>query len=122
MIVLENIKVKLRLPEPDVLLQYGTVEEDHSFGTDDHIRVRSIRYMGVLYKIRTEYGKVTSLKQWDNFAYQEDKSDIRRMEDKELATMMMFADRDRKNNPDAERVYWLCIEEADWRWREQNEE
>ena len=117
-----QIKVKLGLPEPDVLLQHGTIEEDRSFGTDDYIRVRSIRYMGILYKLRTEHGKVTSLKQWDGFAYKEDKSDIRRMEDKELATMMMFADRDRKNNPDAERVYWLCIEEADWRWREQNEE
>lgn len=122
MIVLENIKVKLRLPEPNILLQYGTVKEDHSFGIDNHIRVMNIRYMGVLYRVRTEYGNVMSLKQWDNFAYQEDKADICRMEDKELASMMMLADRDRKNNPDAERVYWLCIEEADWRWRERNEE
>jgi len=49
------------------------------------------------------------LKQWDCFPYDEDENDIRQLTEDELANMLMFSDRDRKNNEKAERVYWLCI-------------
>lgn len=109
-----KFKVKLGLPDYKDLLRYGTIESDREW-LQGHCRTKLIRYMGILYKLTMENGEVTSLMQWDNFPYQEDETDLRHMTDKELATKLMFSDRDRKDSTDAERVYWLCIMEINRR-------
>ena len=67
--------------------------------------------MGILYCLSMTNGEVSCLKQWDGFSYDEDEKGIRNMTNDELADMLMFSDRDRKNNGKAEKVYRLCIDE-----------
>lgn len=114
--IMNNIKVKLRLPDCINLLKYGEIVSDQkSYFKSEYRRIMKIRYMGILYHLHLLNGEVKSLKQWDNFAYQEDQGDIHALTDHELADMLMFSDRDRKENKDAERVYWLCIKEINKR-------
>lgn len=113
---MKNIKLKFALPDYKDLLRYGEVESDHEYKSEAGVkRVRKIRYMGILYHLSMLNDDVSSLKQWDGFAYDEDERDIGQMTDDELANMLMFSDRDRKNNEKAERVYWLCIYEINRR-------
>lgn len=107
-----NIKVKLLLPDYKDLIRYGETESDREFGAPSQcIRIRKIRYMGILYHLKTINGEVVTLKQWDSFTYQEEKRDIQILTDDMLEGMLMFSDRDRLDNVDAERVYWLCVKE-----------
>lgn len=109
-------KLKFGLPDYKDLLHYGEIIEDHEFsGNNEYVRVRKIRYMDILYNLKMVNGEVKTLIQWDSLPYDEDRSDIRIMDEDELTTMLMFADRDRKENLKAERVYWLCIEEINRR-------
>ena len=39
------------------------------------------------------------------------KKELSQMEDKELAELFMYSDRDRKEFEIAENIYWWCIEE-----------
>lgn len=107
------IKFKLKHPDYKDLLRYGEIVYDREF--TDGVRVRKIKYMGILYHLRTENENFVLLKQWDSFPYTEDEADIANLEDDELADMFMFSDRDRKNNKRAEIVYWLCIKEINKR-------
>lgn len=43
------------------------------------------------------------------------KEDIAQMEDKEIAELFMYSDRDRKEFEIAEKIYWWCIEEINRR-------
>lgn len=110
------IKLKFKLPDYKDLLYYGEGESDCIYESENGIkRVRKIRYMGILYHLSMINGKVSCLKQWDCFPYDEDENDIRQLTEDELANMLMFSDRDRKNNKKAEKVYWLCIFEINRR-------
>lgn len=113
---MKNIKIKFTLPDYKDLLRYGEIVSDHeyNFGKESR-RVRKIRYMGILYHLSMINGEVTCLKQWDCFPYSEDEDDIKQMTEDELANMLMFSDRDRKDNKKAEKVYWLCISEINQR-------
>lgn len=107
-----DVKVKLLLPDYKDLIKYGEVESDCEFGAPSRrTRVRMIRYMGILYHLKMVNREVVTLKQWDSFTYQENEKDIQILTDDKLAEMLMFSDRDRENNIDAERVYWLCVRE-----------
>lgn len=113
---MNDIKIKLLLPDYRDLLRYGEIVSDHEYNSENEFkRVRKIRYMGILYHLSMVNGEVSCLKQWDCFPYDEDENDIRNMTDDELVDMFMFPDRDRKNNEKAERVYWLCISEINKR-------
>lgn len=113
---MNNVKIKFALPDYKDLLRYGEIESDHEYKSEKGTeRVRKIRYMGILYHLSMINGKVSSLKQWDCFPYYEDENDIEQMTEDELVNMLMFSDRDRKNNKKTERVYWLCIYEINRR-------
>ena len=113
---MKNIKVKFSLPDYKDLLRYGEIESDNEYRSEKEIkRVRKIKYMGISYHLSMVNGKVSSLKQWDGFPYNEDINDIKRMTDDELTDMLMFSDRDRRNNEKAEKVYWMCISEINQR-------
>lgn len=43
------------------------------------------------------------------------KDSLVKMNDKELSKLLMYADRDRKESEDAEKIYWWCIEEINKR-------
>ena len=51
--------------------------------------------------------------------YNKEASDISKLSDDELADMLMFSDRDRKENDLAHSVYWLCIKEINARLDEE---
>lgn len=111
-----QIKIKMRLPNYRDLLRYGEIVSDKEYNTDNvFIRIRKIRYLGILYYLKMKNGKVISLKQWDSFPYTEDENDISELSDEKLSDMFMFSDRDRKNNSMAEKVYWLCVKEINRR-------
>lgn len=113
---MNTIKLKFALPDYKDLLQYGEIESDHEFKSKTEIRkIQKIRYMGILYHLTMVNGEFSSLKQWDCFPYDEDENDIRQIDEDELVNMLMFSDRDRKNNDKAEKVYWLCIYEINRR-------
>lgn len=113
---MNDIKMKFVLPDYKDLLHYGEIVSDHEYNSGkESKRVRKIRYMGILYHLCMINGKVSSLKQWGCFTYDEDENDIKKMTDDELANTLMFSDRDRKNNNKAERVYRLCIDEINQR-------
>ena len=42
-------------------------------------------------------------------------ADLRNMSEENVIELMIFTDRDRKDNEDAERLYWLCIQEINFR-------
>ena len=111
-----DIKIKFVLPDYKDLLHYGEIVSDHeyNFGKESK-RVRKIKYMGIIYHLSTINGKIYSLKQWDCFPYDEEETDVKKMTDDELTNMLMFSDRDRKNNDKAEKVYRLCIDEINQR-------
>lgn len=113
---MNDIKMKFVLPDYKDLLRYGEIVSDYEycFGKESK-RVKKIRYMGILYHLSMINGEVSYLKQWDCFPYDENENDIKKMTDDELANMLMFSDRDRKNNDKAERVYRLCIDEINQR-------
>lgn len=114
---MKNMKLKFVLPDYKDLLRYGEIVSDHEYNSEnEHKRVRKIRYMGILYHLSMVNGEVSCLKQWDRFPYDEDEMDIRNMTDDELANMLMFSDRDRKNNDKAERIYWLCVSQINQRY------
>ena len=114
--MMTKIKLKFRVPDYKDLLYYGEIESDCEYTCEKEIkRVRTIRYMGILYHLSMINGEVVSLKQWDCFPYDEDESDIKHLSDEELVNMLMFSDRDRKRNKKAEKVYWLCIREINKR-------
>lgn len=113
---MNNVKLKFALPDYKDLLRYGEIESDYEYKSEAGVkRVREIRYMGILYHLSMINGDIISLKQWDCFPYDEDERDIGQMTEDELVNMLMFSDRDRKNNEKAERVYWLCIYEINRR-------
>lgn len=113
---MNDIKIKFVLPDYKDLLRYGEILSDHEYNSGkESKRVRKIRYMGILYHLSMIDGEVSCLKQWDCLPYDEDENDIKQMTDDELFNMVMFSDRDRKNNGKAERVYWLCISEINKR-------
>lgn len=113
---MNNIKVKLGLPDYKDLLRYGNIVSDNEYRTKDgYIRVRKIEYMGIVYYLKMIKEEVVTLKQWDELPYNEDALDISKLSDEELANMLMFSDRDRKENNRAEKVYWLCINEINAR-------
>lgn len=106
------IKVKLGLPDCKDLIRYGNIKSDNEYMTNDQcVRIRKIEYMGITYYLKMINGEVDILKQWDGLFYNENAYDISKMSDDELADMLMFSDRDRKENDRAERVYLLCIDE-----------
>lgn len=110
------IKIKLGLPDYRDLLKYGKIIFDDEFGVNDKcVRVRKIEYMGIIYYLKMINEEVITLKQWDEFPYNENAIDLSKMSDDELANMLMLSDRDRKANNRAERLYWLCIEEINAR-------
>ena len=114
--IMNNVKLKFALPDYKDLLRYGEIESDYEYKSEAGVkRVREIRYMGILYHLSMINGDIISLKQWDCFPYDEDERDIGQMTEDELVNMLMFSDRDRKNNEKAERVYWLCIYEINRR-------
>lgn len=113
---MKNVKVKCALPDYKHLLHYGEIESDNEYRSKGgFVRVRKIRYIGVLYHLTMINGEISSLKQWDCFSYDEDEANIKRMTDDELADMLMFSDRDRNNNGKAEKIYWMCISEINQR-------
>lgn len=113
---MNDIKLKFALPDYKDLLRYGEIESDREFRCPDGVgRIRKIRLFGILYHLKTNNDDMVSLKQWDSFPYDEDENDVKQMTEDELANMLMFSDRDRKNNEKAERVYWLCIYEINRR-------
>lgn len=113
---MNDIKMKLVLPDYNDLLRYGEIISDNEYNADRECnRVIEIRYMGILYHLSMINGEVSSLKQWDCFPYDEDENDMKKMTDDELADMFMFSDRDRVKNNKAEKVYWLCIKEINRR-------
>lgn len=113
---MNRVKIKFTLPDYKDLLRYGEIESDHEYRSKNGIeRVRKIKYIGILYHLSMINGEVSCLKQWDSFSYDENKNDIKEMAEEELANLLMFSDRDRKNNEEAERVYWLCIDEINRR-------
>lgn len=42
-------------------------------------------------------------------------ADLRNMSEENVMELMTFTDRDRKNNEDAEKLYWWCIQEINFR-------
>ena len=42
-------------------------------------------------------------------------ADLRKMSEEKVMELMIFTDRDRKNNEDAEKLYWWCIQEINFR-------
>ena len=115
---MKNVKVKFALPDYKDLLQYGEIESEFEFNCPEGVeKIRKIRFFGILYHLKTINDDMVCLKQWDCFPYDEDEdeNDIRPLTEDELAHMLMFSDRDRKNNEKAERVYWLCIFEINRR-------
>ena len=42
-------------------------------------------------------------------------ADLRNMSEENVIELMIFTDRDRKDNEDAERLYWCCIQEINFR-------
>ena len=113
---MNDIKIKFVLPDYKDLLRYGEILSDHEYNSGkESKRVRKIRYMGILYHLSMIDGEVSCLKQWDCLPYNEDEIDIKQMADDELANMLMFSDRDRKNNDKAEKIYRLCIDEINQR-------
>lgn len=42
-------------------------------------------------------------------------ADLRNMSEENVMELMIFTDRDRKNNEDAEKLYWWCIQEINFR-------
>lgn len=110
---MKSIKIKFVLPDYKDILRYGEIESDCEIKSNKGVsRIRKIRYMGILYHLNMFNGKVVCLKQWDSFSYDEDEEDISHMTEDELFNILMFSDRDRKNNKKAERIYWLCINEV----------
>lgn len=104
------------MPDYRDLLRYGNITSDNEYGTKlERIRVRKIEYLGVVYYLKMVNGEVTTLKQWDGFPYNEDAGDISKLSDDELADMLMFSERDKKENDRAEMVYWLCVAEINAR-------
>lgn len=96
---MNDIKIKFALPDYKDLLYYGEIEFDHEYNFEkESKRIIKIRYMGILYHLSMVNGKVSCLKQWDGFPYDEDENDIKKMTEDELANLPMFSDRDRKNN------------------------
>lgn len=113
---MKKVKIKLLLPDYKDLLRYGIVESDVELNSNGvHTRICKIRYMGILYHLKMVNNKVESLLQWDGFSYMEEPSDIALLSQDELVNMLMFSDRDRKKDRNAERVYWLCIKEINAR-------
>lgn len=111
-----NIKLKISLPDYRDLLRYGEVISDYENNwKNDHTRIRKIRYMGILYHLKIVNGELKTLMQWDCFPYNEEAEDLKTLSDHELSNLFMFADRDRKENLEAERVYWLCVKEINKR-------
>lgn len=47
--------------------------------------------------------------------YDQNEYDFLTMFDEDLAKFLMLSDRDRKENSDADRIYWLCVEEINRR-------
>ena len=43
------------------------------------------------------------------------KEELENMSDDDLSSLLMYADRDRKENTIAEKIYWWCIEEINRR-------
>lgn len=117
-----NIKLKISLPDYRDLLHYGEVISDHeSNWKNEHTRIRKIRYMGILYHLKIVNGEVETLMQWDCFPYNEEAEDLKTLSDYELSSLFMFADRDRKENLEAKRVYWLCVTEINKRIDDEEE-
>lgn len=114
---MNDIKMKFVLPDYKDLLRYGEIISDREYDSGKGSkRVRKIRYMEILYHLSMIDGEVSCLKQWECFPYDEDENDIKQMTDNELSDMLMFSNRDRKNNSKAEQVYWLCISEINKRY------
>lgn len=42
-------------------------------------------------------------------------ADLRNMPEENVIELMIFTDRDRKDNEDAEKLYWWCIQEINFR-------
>ena len=42
-------------------------------------------------------------------------ADLRNMSEEHAIELLIFTDRDRKDNEDAERLYWWCIQEINFR-------
>ena len=42
-------------------------------------------------------------------------ADLRNMSEENVIELMIFTDRDRKDNEDAEKLYWWCIQEINFR-------
>lgn len=42
-------------------------------------------------------------------------ADLRNIPEENVMELMIFTDRDRKNNEDAEKLYWWCIQEINFR-------
>lgn len=116
-----DIKIKLHLPDPDTLLHSGDIISENKFGYKDIEKILKIKYMDILYHVKIINNDVVSIIQWDNLTYQENENDLCELEDIELFRLHMFADRDRKENPMAERVYWLCVKEINRRFDEKDE-
>lgn len=112
---MDKYKIKFGLPDYKDLLRYGEIVSDLELNAGTCIRIRKIRYMGILYHLKMVDGEVETLIQWDILPYQEDENDLRVMDDIELARLLMFSDRERKDNRNAERVYWLCVKEINRR-------
>lgn len=115
---MKNIKFKFALPNYKALLKYGEIITDHKH--NDGYRVMKIRYMGILYHLKMVNGEVDTLMQWDCFPYNEEAKDLKALTDHELSYLLMFSDRDREDNQEAERVYWLCIYEINERIEREN--
>lgn len=115
---MKNIKMKFALPNYKDLLRYGDVITEHKY--NDGCRVLKIRYMGILYHLKMMNEEVDTLMQWDCFPYNEEAKDLKTLTDIEVSRLLMFSDRDRKDNQEAERVYWLCIYEINERIEKEN--
>lgn len=78
-----------------------------------------MKYNGILYHVRYINGVIKKAIQWDNLAYQEKKEDIKNLSEEELMDLFMLSCRDKGTNPEAERVYWLCIHEINTKYSEE---
>ncbi|WP_143452703.1 hypothetical protein [Konateibacter massiliensis] len=47
--------------------------------------------------------------------YTINKDDMAKMDDREVAELLMYTDRDRKELEVAEKIYWWCVEEINRR-------
>lgn len=104
------------------LLEYGTIVTDKEYAQDNqYIRICKIKYQNVIYHVRIENDRITKLTQWDMFPYNESPEDIQRLSQEELLDLFMFSGRDRAQNAEAKRVYWLCVYEINKRYGDEIE-